>query len=77
MTFESFDLEDGDDYIEIEIGSSKQNFSGSSLPGPFTGTNILVTFITDSIGTGLGFFASVCCSAHVQLNTNRGNETGE
>ena len=73
MTFESFDLEDGYDYIEVRIGSNwLQRYSGSSLPGPFTGTDISLTFITDDSGTGLGFFATV-----VQLNTNRGNETGE
>ena len=66
ITFESFDLESGYDYIEIEIGSSTQRYYGSSLPGPITGTNILVRFRTDDIGTGLGFFASICCSVRVE-----------
>ena len=79
ITFESLDLEmkgncadygNCTDYIEIHTWlhniPSIQRYFGSSLPEPITGTNISVRFRTDDIGTGLGFFASICCSVRVE-----------
>ena len=66
LTFESFDLELGYDYVEVydEHGQELGRYSGSSIPADVTGAgNMVVQFTSDFSITGVGFRARFQCVA--------------
>lgn len=73
MTFTTFDLEQGYDFMYVYNGSSTasplfangNNLSGSTVPGPFTSTDpsgaITVRFVSDGGVTGNGWKVNFSC----------------
>ena len=72
LSFAAFDMEDCEDWVEINDGTSTQRYCGfcskcnffgcnycGSTPGPVTGTTITVKLHTNYWGTAIGFFAVV------------------
>ena len=61
LTFTSFELETGYDYLYVGVGEVEERFTGSSIPGPFTstdtGSSITVRMETDGSVTRRGFRA--------------------
>ena len=61
LTFTSFDLETGYDYLYVGVGAVEERFTGSVIPGPFistdTGSSITLRMETDGSVTRRGFHA--------------------
>lgn len=74
MTFTTFDLEQGYDFMYVYNGPSTasplfangNNLSGNTVPGPFTSTDpsgaITVKFVSDGAATGNGWNVNFSCS---------------
>ncbi|MFC1729693.1 C10 family peptidase [candidate division KSB1 bacterium] len=81
LTFNSFDLETGYDFVRVYKGTTTSDpilliHSGSNIPPPKTsGSAILIHFTTDEFTTKTGWEASYTCTGNMGLYDNNLSES--